>query len=348
MSIKKLLREGLANIYEGNVKSSLSKGSITLFETVKDYYKMSGDHVLDAKNINELHTFLKEDEEGDFDPFGHGTQPEQGNEVVDENICYLTISKGNSKLDWPYLSLPAGYTCPMASVCKSFASKPGKKFSDGSSLKAASDKTEFGCYAARAQAQYPAVKKNAFTNLSLLMEAQKSGGIEAMTELIVDSIKHAGFEHTKIFRIHEGGDFFSDNYFKAWIGVANALPNINFYTHTTSLKFWIANKGSVPNNMNLNASMQDDNKDLIIQNDLRYSKVVYSVEDAKEQRLRIDYDDSIACCSDENFALLIHGGQPKGSDASKAVSTNKKSGHYDKMKALHKANKPSRQDLLRK
>ena len=93
--------------------------------------------------------------------------------------------------------------------------------------------------------------------------------------------------------------------------------------------------------------MDDDNKETILANNLRFSKVVYSVEEAKALKLPIDYDDSIACCKDINFALLIHGGQPKGSEAGKAVSTLRKDKTYDKLKQLHKANKGARQDLMR-
>jgi hypothetical protein len=204
------------------------------------------------------------------------------------------------------------------------------------------------CYAARAQAQYPETNKKAFSNLSLLMTAQKEGGIEVMAKLIIDSIKYHGLENSKIFRIHEGGDFFSDAYFKAWIEVANTLSNIQFYTHTTSLQFWLNNRGSVPKNMNLIASMDEDNEETILNNKLRFSKVVYSIDDAKRLKLPIDYDDSLACCSDTNFALLLHGGQPAGTEASKAYMANKKAGNYDKLKALHKANKGKRLNLLDK
>ena len=342
--IKKLLREGLVNLYENRVKSVLSEGPQELFEVVKNYYQMSGEYTIDAHNINELYVYLKEEE--DFDPLGHGTQPTD-TEVIDKNICVLSFSSGNDKLDWPYLSLPAGYTCPFATACKNFPAKAGTKFKDGGSLKAASEKTQHMCYAARDQAQYPGANKKAFNNLSLIVNAGKDGGVDGMAKLIIDSIKYAGFQNSKIFRIHEAGDFFSNNYMKAWIEVAKTFPNINFYTHTTSLEYWLANKGSMPKNFRLIASMNDDNKDVIEANKLRYSKVVYSVEEAKNLRLPIDYDDSIACCSNSNFALLIHGQQPKGSEAGKAYSANQKSGTYDKLKQLHKANKPSRQDLMR-
>lgn len=343
MITKKALRENLTNLYENKVKSNLLGGSEELFEVVKNYYHMSGDAPIDAHNVNELYQYLKED---DFDPLGHGTQPSD-TDVIDDNICVLSFSTGNDKLDWPYLSLPAGYTCPFATACKNFAAKAGSKFKDGSSLKAASDKTQHMCYAARAQAQYPAANKKAFSNLSLIMNAGKEGGVEGMANLITDSIKYAGLENSKIFRVHEAGDFFSNNYMKAWIEVAKRFPNINFYTHTTSLSYWLSNRGSMPKNFRLIASMNEDNQDTIMANKLRYSKVVYSVEEAKNLKLPIDYDDSIACCSDANFALLIHGGQPKGSEAGKAVSSNRKSGTYDKLKQLHKSNKGSRQNLMR-
>jgi hypothetical protein len=306
---------------------------------------MTGEADIDAHNLNELHTYLNEDED-EFDPLGHGVQP-INHQIIDDNICVLSFSTGNEKLDWPYLSLPAGYTCPFATACKNFAAKAGQKFKDGSSLKQASDKTQHMCYAARAQAQYPAANKKAFSNLSLLMTAQKDGGIDGMAKLIIDSLRHAGLEHTRIFRIHEGGDFFSNNYMKAWIEVARTYPNINFYTHTTSLKFWLANMGSMPKNFRLIASMDENNKEVILQNNLRFSKVVYSVEEAKALKLPIDYDDTIACCQDTSFALLIHGGQPKGSEAGKAVQAIKKSGVKDKLAQLHKANKGARQDLMR-
>ena len=40
----------------------------------------------------------------------------------------------------------------------------------------------------------------------------------------------------------------------------------------------------------------------------------------------IDHDDTSAFMQDKSFALLLHGVQPKGSDASKALSVLKKQG----------------------
>jgi len=288
-------------------------------------------------------------EEGnDFNPFAH--MDDKDGEVITDPIdedkdCVLGFSNGNSKLEWPYFSLPAGYTCPFATVCKNFAAKPGQKFSDGKSIKKGKE-AEILCYAARQQAQYKGAAKKVFRNLDLLMDAAKNGGAQGMAELILKSLEFHNLTNSKVFRIHEAGDFFSNDYFKAWTMVASKLSNIRFYAYTTSIQFWLANKGSIPKNMKLIASMDKNNAKLIMDNGLRYSLVVYSAEQAKELGLRIDVDDTLAWSTDENFALVIHGGQHAGTDASKALQANRKSGLYDKMEKLHAQNKNIRQSKI--
>lgn len=328
-------------LYETQIKPLIENDRF--YSLVKDYYIMEGDYRKDANHINELYNTLNED--GDFDPFSHGESVSDETVEIPDNTCILHMSKSNSKLDWPYLSLPAGYTCPMATVCKSYAAKQGQKFSDGSSIKAGSER-EYQCYAARQQAQYSdKAGKNAFSNLDLLTLANKSGGIDEMANLILTSLEHYGFDKSGVFRIHEGGDFYSDEYFKAWIKVCNSLPSTIFYTHTTSIDFWLKNVSSIPKNMRLIASIDKNNEELIMSNNLRYAKVVGSIQQAIDLKLHIDYDDSIAAFKDESFALLIHGGQPKGSDAGKDVSKNRKDGSYDKLKQHHKQNKWNRLKL---
>lgn len=285
---------------------------------------------------------FEEDEE--FDPFDY-VDTEEG-EVISDPIdedkdCVLGFSNGNAKLEWPYFSLPAGYTCPMATVCKSFASKPGKKFSDGSSIKAGKE-AEFRCYAARQQAHRSAVNNRVWKNFDLVQQADKKGGAEGITELIIRSLKFHNLDNAKLFRIHESGDFYSADYLKAWINVANALPGTLFYAYTTSIDYWLANKSSIPSNLKLIASMDKNNAKIITDNNLRYSIVVYSVEQAKELGLRIDVDDSIAWGSDEDFALLLHGQQPKGSEAADALKQIKKSGTLDKTKQAYQKNRSAK------
>ena len=51
-----------------------------------------------------------------------------------------------------------------------------------------------------------------------------------------------------------------------------------------------------------------------------------SLEEADMEGLDIDHTEQIAMEGNDNFALLIHGTQPKGSEAGRAIQTMKKEG----------------------
>ena len=129
---------------------------------------------------------------------------------------------------------------------------------------------------------------------------------------------------TGICRIHVSGDFFNQVYFDAWLQVAKRNPNRLFYAYTKSLVFWLNRLNDIPENFVLTASRGGLDDDLIEKHDLREAKVVF---DENYKELPIDDDDSHAAIPDtknESFALLIHGSQPKGSDASRALQVIKR------------------------
>ena len=55
----------------------------------------------------------------------------------------------------------------------------------------------------------------------------------------------------------------------------------------------------------------------------KYSKVVFSEEEAKKLNFKIDKDDSL-CFGNKPFALLLHGMQEKGSEAGEALKLIKR------------------------
>jgi len=143
------------------------------------------------------------------------------------------------------------------------------------------------------------------------------------------------------FRIHTSGDFFSQKYFDTWLLVAKKLPNITFYAYTKSLKFWIKQIEEIPENLHLTASRGGASDELIDKFNLKNVVVVFSHQEAIDKGLEIDHDDSH--CFDRNcheFALLIHGTQPKDSFAMKAVTTLRRKGvtGYRQNKKLTKRN----------
>ena len=294
----------------------------------------------------------------EFDPLGHLGGQEQTSEVFEVNEkedCVLGMSKNNAKLDWPFFSLPAGYTCPFAKGCKTFAAKWKGTSREGEWVKPDSwehnykmgPDAEYLCYAGRAQAQYPSANISAFNNLNLLKKLKTS---DEMADLIVRSLKYHGFDKSDLFRVHEAGDFYSQTYFDAWMEVARRVPGTLFYAYTVSLPYWIARKGSIPRNFKLIASWDDSNKDVIEREGLRYARVVSGEEEARQLGLRIDVDDMLAWGTDESFVLPLHGSQPKGTEAAEIRKQQKKKGESglsfdDKIKSGKKKNQTYKDTL---
>jgi hypothetical protein len=138
-----------------------------------------------------------------------------------------------------------------------------------------------------------------------------------------------------ILRWHVGGDFFNSKYFFAAINVALMNPTKLFYAYTKSLRYWIQYRDVLPLNFILTASRGGRDDWMISEYGLRESIVVFSEAEAEEKGLEIDHDDSHAAIpswQDFSFALLIHGVQPKGSKASKALSALKGKGSYGRKK----------------
>lgn len=236
---------------------------------------------------------------------------------------YLKMSNGNAKLGSHIVvfNIPSGYSCPFAKDCKSKAvvnKKTGKvKVVDGKD-------TVFRCYAASQEALLPSVRKARQYNFDLL----KGLSTDEMANLIEKSIYKRGYFDMPTFRIHASGDFFNQDYFDAWMLVAKKFPDAIFYAYTKSLKYWVARLDSIPANVRLNASKGGRNDELIAKHDLKFAEVVYSEAEAKIKGLKIDKTDKMAYNQAFPFALIIHGTQPKGSEAGKTLQVLKKNGFF--------------------
>jgi hypothetical protein len=238
--------------------------------------------------------------------------------MIETQRCYsLKFSSGNAKLDKRIasISLPSGFTCPGALECLSKANRETGKITDG-------PETLFRCFSATSEAAFPSVRSSRWGNFELLKECAT---LEEMVDLILESLPKQD-----IIRIHVGGDFFNQLYFDAWLEVSRRCPDKIFYAYTKSLKFWIARISVVGHagteNFKLTASRGGKQDDLISELGLKEAVVVFSEEEAEKLGLEIDHDDTHAFESDESFALLLHGTQPKGSGAADALKVLKKKG----------------------
>jgi len=214
------------------------------------------------------------------------------------------------------LDLLSGYSCPHAKEClsKVVVIDNKKHIQDG-------PLTQFRCFSASQEVIYTPVynmRKHNFEELRTLSYID-------MFKLISESMPH----NLGICRIHVAGDFFNQNYFDAWLNIAQQNPSKLFYAYTKSLLFWLRRKADIPSNFVLTASYGGKLDSIITEDNLRYAKIVYSEAEAISDNLAIDHTDEHAAnpeTSQQSFALMIHGIQPKGSLSSKAISVLKRNG----------------------
>lgn len=208
--------------------------------------------------------------------------------------------------------LLSGHSCPFAEKClsKAVVVDGKRKIKDG-------PKTEFRCFSASQEVQYTNVYNLRSSNFNSLRKLSEDEIYEAITNAQPDDLG--------ICRIHVAGDFFNQEYFNAWVRVTIDNPDRLYYAYTKSLPYW--RDADIRSNMILTASRGGRRDELIDLHSLREAVVVYSEEMADNMGLEIDHDDTHAAdplVADNSFALLIHGTQPKGSEASDALKLLRK------------------------
>lgn len=241
----------------------------------------------------------------------------------------LTFSTGNAKLGRRLIfSLPAGYSCPHAGVCKTLADRITGKITD---LPQVNGQTwqDYRCFAAMAETR-PNVRNSRWHNWDLIRKAMYASEDQTreIYELIEESIGFAQPVNKpyKLVRIHESGDFWTQVYFNAWLDVARNNKHMQFYAYTKSLGMWYEMRNQIPDNMYLTASVGGTLDYLLPKYPevfYRVAYVVYTEEQAEQMGLEIDHDDE-HCLGQNSFALLVHNVQRAGSDAQKALIQRRK------------------------
>jgi len=231
---------------------------------------------------------------------------------------WLDRKIGRSKAKVYSFDLLSGVDCPFAFLCKSKAEVQ----EDGSRRIKDGPFTKFRCFSASQEVLFT----NTFNS-----RKRNHDDVHALDTALdmADALCDALPADAGVVRIHVSGDFFNLEYFKAWLIVAARNPSVLFYAYTKSLQYWLHCRDIVPENLVLTASRGGRDDHLIEQHGLRSAKVVFSVAEAEALGLEIDKDDSHAsnpAIRDNDFALLIHGTQPKGSEAAKALKILKKEG----------------------
>jgi len=226
------------------------------------------------------------------------------------------------------LDLSSGHSCPGAKKCKSMViPRPDNslKFTikDGRHC-------QFRCFSASQEVLYPAVRKLRQHNLNVLRQTR--GWKQCCDMLAVGLPNDCG-----VLRYHVSGDFFKAAYLLGAIELAKMRPHVLFYTYTKSLHFLdqIAYRDNkrhktlqLPPNFRVTVSRGGKYDYLIRTLGIRESVVVHSEEDAALLGLPLDHNDSHAATTGGSFALLLHGVQPAGTSAAKALYKLQGRGSY--------------------
>lgn len=190
--------------------------------------------------------------------------------------------------------LPAGWSCPAASVCLSKADRDTGKIKDGRD-------TLFRCYAASLEAMSPDARKYRWEQFDDCRSILANGGPEALAQAFFDALP----EKARVVRAHTSGDFFNVEHAQAWALFAAMRPDVGFYAYTKNVS--AVNAIEWPDNFNITVS--DGGRQDNVKHDFQKSFVVAS---AQSTNLPVDDDDTHAFLGLGDFALVVHGTQPKG------------------------------------
>ena len=176
-------------------------------------------------------------------------------------------------------NLPTGWTCPYSDKCLVKVDPETGKQDNRSS--------DYRCYASSAE-RFPSARKSRWLNY---LQASK-GEIPPLPK------------NAKAIRIHASGDFFSQPYFDQWMEYIRANPSVEFWAYTKSLRYWVARKNDIPDNLSLNASYGGKEDHLIAMHGLSFAIVVQQAEEAEEMGLAICDNDDLARIKGLSFAMI--------------------------------------------
>jgi len=154
----------------------------------------------------------------------------------------IYISPGNRRMKIPTFSLPAEKTCPNSTpLCRKY------------------------CYAKKAEKAYPNVLPSRKRNYD------ETTNWNFPRDVVNWILKHK----PKYFRIHESGDFYSQDYLDKWCLIAHICYNTKFLAYTQMYDF---NYDLVPNNLTIYWTVWPDSKG-IPNNGLK----AYVIDDGKNK-----------------------------------------------------------------
>lgn len=127
------------------------------------------------------------------------------------------------------------------------------------------------CYARSGTYNFSNVKAAHTRNLELIVN-DPTGWKERMNE----ELKAKRYQGGKSVRIHDSGDFFSEEYFLLWVDIAKENPHVFFYAYTKEVA--MVKRHQLPENLVIIFSMGGTQDHLIDKENDRHADVFPSLE----------------------------------------------------------------------
>jgi hypothetical protein len=221
------------------------------------------------------------------------------------------------------VSLLSGISCPGANICKSQAvvdPETGKRSIQDS------PGCQFRCFAANDEAMYNETYAQRKHNRDLVLKYKDDPF--KLAALILGSLG----PKVKLVRFHIGGDFLCMSYLLGVLIAARVRTSMRIYFYTKSLHFLAkldCDASDLPSNVSpvmSEGGLFDPMLPALKARGFRSVRVFMDPQSAADAGMELDHKDNLAAYGSESFGLLVHGTQPKGSKAGKAVSAMRKAG----------------------
>jgi hypothetical protein len=131
------------------------------------------------------------------------------------------------------------------------------------------------CYARSGTYNFSNVKKAHVRNLESILDNP-----QAWKTQLTDELKAKRYQGGKSVRIHDSGDFFSEEYFLLWLDIAKENPNVFFYAYTKEVA--MVKKHQLPDNFVIIFSMGGTQDYLVDKEKDRHADVFPSIEALEE------------------------------------------------------------------
>lgn len=160
------------------------------------------------------------------------------------------------------------------------------------------------CYARNGTYLFPAVRGKHLKNLHFILEDLDGWKQAMLTELRAKKMRPTGKPRSvqgvdpevvdpfirqwldtggKTVRIHDSGDFFSDEYTQAWLDIAREIPDVLFYAYTKEVtRFRNMVEGKAPDNFRWLYSMGGKEDHLVKLEEERHADVFLSYDSMVE------------------------------------------------------------------